>query len=141
MATEKKEEKHKHLKGRSNWEKLNSIRISRDDITERDKKVTLVQYCTIIYHWLRANKNVINILDFYDDDTNKPFLYSIDEVQQAKNQRIIKLLEQRIINAALNKEINATFAALLLQNHYGWTKEQPKVELEVNQPIKFEFDN
>lgn len=141
MAT-KKEDNYKHLKGRTNWEKLNGIRIEREEISERDKKVTLAQYCTLIHKWLFFNRKSISILDYYEDDTNKPFLYSIDEVMEAKSKKIMKLLEQRIINAALKKEISTSFAQILLQNHYGWTlKDDTKTSVEVNVPIKFEFDN
>lgn len=141
MATKKEEKKqYAKLQGRCSMEKLNAAEKAIADVCKMDQGMTVQQYATLIYHWLMANKESITILDFYDDPENYPYLYSIDEVQEVKSKKIIKLLEQRIINASLKKEINASFAALLLQNHYGWTKEQPKVEVEVSHPIRFEFD-
>lgn len=134
-----KQNTYKHLKGRTNAEKLVCIDVERQNITERDKKITPAQYATIIYHWLMKNKNVYSIMDFFNDATNEPFLYSIDEIQEVKSKKIEKLLEQRLINAALKKEINGSFAQLVLQNHYGWTKGEKTTEVEISGPIKFDF--
>lgn len=133
----------KEIRGRTNWEKLNAVNEVQKLVTDRDKKISIGDYTRIILHWLKINPKCVNLIDFWEDTANQPTLYEYNDILEKKDKRIIKILEARLIKAALNKEINATFVTTLLQNedYFSWRKDDSKTNVEVNVPIKFEFDN
>lgn len=141
--TTKKGEKWTEIRGRCNWEKLNAVDQVNKLVCERDKKISIADYTRIILHWLKINPKALSLADFYDNPENQPILYEMSEIVEKKDKRIAKILESRLIKAALNKELNASFVTTLLQNdeYFSWKKDQEKpTEVNVNQEIKFEFD-
>ena len=56
--------------------------------------ITLDEYCNVVYEWLRINPHVYSVLDYYEDDNNKPFHYPLSSV--LKSEKIRTLLEQRM---------------------------------------------
>lgn len=101
--------------------------------------VSLDEYCEIIYEWLRINSSTYTVLDFFEDNNNIPFEYTMEDVMSCP--RISLLLEQRIGRDGMNGRLRGTLTSTLLQNKFNWVDKNVKTELTVdsNEPIQFEF--
>lgn len=111
--------------------------------------VTLQEYSALVYNWLLINKNAFAVLDFYEDDSNMPFEYPMEEVE--KDERIEKLLQQRLMKLCLTeKQFRYTnFASILMANRFGWVtsrtsvadKPEPAPDTNNNDDVQFKFGN
>lgn len=111
--------------------------------------VTLQEYSALVYNWLLINKNAFAVLDFYEDESNMPFEYPMEEVE--KDERIEKLLQQRLMKLCLTeKQFRYTnFASILMANRFGWVTSRTSVadketapETNSNDnPVQFKFGN
>lgn len=120
------------IKGDTIDEKLNTI---RTETYSSNESISLEEYCVVICEWLRINKQAYSILDFYEDDANKPFLYPLTET--VKDTNILKLLEYRISRDASKGILRGTITNDLMKNLYGWA-DKKQVELQ-GDTMKFEF--
>lgn len=121
MKEKKEKTKYKSIIGRTNFEKLRYLRGREEkELTERDSLLDITDYCTIIYNWLLLNKNVYTLAEYWEEEENKPFIFSVQEVEAENDTRINKLLKNRVIRDGLNKKLNATLAVAVLRNEYGW---------------------
>lgn len=128
---------NKQIRGRSAEMRLSNIETK---VYRAKSPLTPANYAKVIAEWLRINPTKFSILDFYEDDDNLPFHYPLKTIVELHSPELETLLEQRIAKAGLEKIIQHQFAAVLLQNKFGWVKEQTQiVDVKSNEPIKFNF--
>lgn len=128
-------EGYKPIPGDTLSEKLDEINTRTYTAT---KDVSLEDYCKVICEWLRINKGAYSILDFYEDEKNKPFLYPISETGSDIN--VNKLLEYRISRDASKGILRGTITNDLMKNLYGWA-DKKELDVQSGADIKFEFDS
>lgn len=136
----------KRVKGKNPKEMLETAKSAYKEVST----VTLDEYCDIVYEWLLLNKKCFSVLEFYEDESNRPFEYPMEEVE--KNERICHLLEQRTINLCLTGSAFRynNFGSMLMCNRFGWLTSRPAtVEKEETKPdngaddtpVQFKFGN
>lgn len=125
------------VQGETSKEKLKHIR----EKVYCQPTVSLEDYCSIIFEWLRINSQTYTVLDFFEDDSNQPFEYTLEEVMSCP--AIAVLLEQRIGRDGMNGKLKGTLVSTLLANKYNWctskTETKSAVEVKTDEPIQFEF--
>ena len=106
--------------------------------------VSLDEYCDLIFNWLLLNPRAFSVLEYYEEKSNQPFEYRLEEVEG--NERIMHLLEQRLINLCLTGGIKYGFGTALMANRFGWVTSRTSTEQKPDAPvsdnnndIKFKF--
>jgi hypothetical protein len=127
---EKNESRFKRVKGKNAKEMLKTVKAAYKAVST----VTLDEYCDIVYEWLLLNKNCFSVLEFYEDESNRPFEYPMEDVEQ--NERICHLLEQRIVNLCLTeKQFRYTnFGSMLMCNKFKWLTSRPATDKQDTPP-------
>lgn len=127
----------KYIYGKDNKERLDYIKTQ----IYCEPTMSLEDYCRVIYEWLRINSDTYTVLDYYEDDNNQPFEYSLEEVMCCPIIAI--LLEQRIGRDGMNGKLKGTLVSTLLANKYSWVTSRTASKVDTNLtsdgPIKFEF--
>lgn len=140
---EKNESRFKRVKGKTTKDRVKSAK----SMYAETPTVTLDEYSMLIYNWLLINKTAFSVLDFYEDDSNMPFEYPMEEVE--KDERICHLLEQRTINLCLTeRQFRYTnFGSMLMCNKFKWLTSRPATDKQDtpppknngDEPIQFKF--
>ena len=128
----------RYIQGENSKEKCDYI----ENEVYTEPTVSLEEYCKIIFEYLRINGEMYSILDFYEDDNNKPFEYTLEEVMASPALGI--LLEQRIAKGGITGKLKGTLVSTLLANKYAWVTSRTATENKTNitsngEPIKFDF--
>lgn len=102
--------------------------------------ISLDEYCNIVYEWLRINPHCYTVLDFYEDNNNKPFLYPLGEV--LKSEKIRVLLEQRMGRDSANGKLKGKSIEMLRNWYWGgdcFLKQNGDGSTTINGDIVFEL--
>lgn len=116
-------------------------RFTKEAIDRQERRVTIDEYCHLIYGWLLLNPTMLSVSDFYEyPKDNAPFIYSLDEVIMADSDEIYNLIQDRIQKMMLRRQIDREAALALLREKYGWERNnEQNINLNTNSDFKFSF--
>lgn len=118
------------------------VRLDRQDknlYRTSDARVSLEQWCHLIYGWLMLNPQMLSIHDFYMHLSNAPFLYSLEQVIQYDSDEIYNLLQERIKVNMLRGKIPRESALAVLRECYGWERPDNNLNVNFQSEIGFRF--
>lgn len=104
-----------------------------------DMRVSLEQWCDLIYGWLMLNPQMISVSDYYAYLENAPFLYSLEQVLEFDSDKIYCLLQERIKTMMLRGKISREAALAVLREQFGWERDDKNVNLNVAPEVSFKF--
>lgn len=118
-------------------------RFTKEAIERSERRVTIDEYCHLIYGWLLLNPTMLSVSDFYEyPKDNAPYIYSLDEVILADSDEIYNLLQDRISKMMLRRQIDREAALALLREKYGWERgNEQNINLNTSGDFKFSFGN
>lgn len=130
---------HKKIEGKTAKEKIKNA----GKLYTPKPTVTLEEYCNLVFNWLLINPRVFSVLEYYEDESNQPFDYPMEIVEQ--NEKIQHLLEQRIVNLCLTGNIKYGFGTAVMANQFGWVTSRTSTDKPTDAPtddktdIKYQF--
>lgn len=140
----------KNVENSKNYEDIQKIKgvdpllvINRQDknlFRSADGRVSLEQYCHLIYGWLLLNPQMLSVHDFYMyPKDNAPFLYTLEQVMKYDSDEIYNLLQERIKVNMLRGKIPRESALAVLRECYGWERPDNNLNVNFQSEIGFRF--